>query len=61
MANNNKTELSQILPHTPWARSFWAFSPFLNHMRKFSKNNRGRVISAMTFPLFWGTSTTSVC
>ena len=21
----------------PWARSFWAFSPFLNHMRKFSK------------------------
>ena len=19
----------------PWARSFWAFSPFLNHMRKF--------------------------
>ena len=20
----------------PWARSFWAFSPFLNHMRKFS-------------------------
>ena len=22
--------------HTPWARSFWAFSPYLNHMRKFS-------------------------
>ena len=20
----------------PWARSFWAFSPYLNHMRKFS-------------------------
>ena len=20
----------------PWARSFWAFSPFLNHMRRFS-------------------------
>ena len=20
----------------PWARSFWAFSPFLNHMQKFS-------------------------
>ena len=19
----------------PWARSFWAFSPYLNHMRKF--------------------------
>ena len=19
----------------PWARSFWAFSPFLNHIRKF--------------------------
>ena len=53
MANNNKTELSQVLPHTPWARSFCPFSPFLNHLRKFSKNNRGRVISAMTFPLFW--------
>ena len=26
----------QVLPHTPWARSFWAFSPFLNHMWKFS-------------------------
>ena len=21
-------------PHTPWARSFWTFSPYLNHMRK---------------------------
>ena len=21
----------------PWARSFWAFSPYLNHMRNFSK------------------------
>ena len=52
MANNNKTELSQVLPHTPWARSFWAFSPYLNHLRKFSKNNRGRVINAMTLPLF---------
>ena len=20
----------------PWARSFWAFSPYLNHMRNFS-------------------------
>ena len=20
----------------PWARSFWAFSPYLNHMQKFS-------------------------
>ena len=47
------TELSQVLPHTPWAksfcpfracclrampwvRSFWAFSPYLNHMRNFS-------------------------
>ena len=37
MANNNKTELSQVLPHTPWARSFWAFSPFLNHLQKVQK------------------------
>ncbi|MBV3388946.1 hypothetical protein, partial [Segatella copri] len=21
----------------PWARSFWAFSPYLNHIRNFSK------------------------
>ena len=21
----------------PWAKSFWAFSPYLNHMRNFSK------------------------
>ena len=21
----------------PWVRSFWAFSPYLNHMRNFSK------------------------
>ena len=21
----------------PWARSFWAFSPYLNHMRKFNQ------------------------
>lgn len=21
--------------HTPWTRGFWAFSPFLNHIRKF--------------------------
>ena len=21
----------------PWARSYWAFSPYLNHMRKFCK------------------------
>ena len=24
---------------TPWARSFWVFSPFLNHMRKFSSGD----------------------
>ena len=24
----------------PWARSFWAFSPYLNHMRKFSIEHR---------------------
>ena len=25
--------------HTPWAKSFWAFSPYLNRMRKFSQKN----------------------
>ena len=25
-----------IIPRAmPWARGFWAFSPFLNHMRKY--------------------------
>ena len=24
----------------PWARSFWAFSPYLNHMRNFSKKKK---------------------
>ena len=24
----------------PWARSFWAFSPYLNHMRTFCKEHR---------------------
>ena len=28
------TQVSQVLPHTPW--NFWAFSPYLNHLRKFS-------------------------
>ena len=28
--------LTAIIPRAmPWARSFWAFSPYLNHMRKF--------------------------
>ena len=28
--------LTAIIPRVmPWARSFWAFSPYLNHMRKF--------------------------
>ena len=28
--------LIAIIPRAmPWARSFWAFSPFSNHMRKF--------------------------
>ena len=22
----------------PWAKSFWAFSPFLNHLQKIRKN-----------------------
>ena len=30
--------LIAIIPRAmPWARSFWAFSPYLNHMRKFNK------------------------
>ena len=30
------TGLHPSLPRAlPWARSFWAFSPYLNHMRKF--------------------------
>ena len=29
--------LIAIIPRAmPWARSFWAFSPFLNHLRNFS-------------------------
>ena len=29
--------LIAIIPRAmPWARSFWAFSPFLNHMQKFN-------------------------
>ena len=28
--------LIAIIPRVmPWVRSFWAFSPYLNHMRKF--------------------------
>ena len=30
--------LIAIIPRAmPWARSYWAFSPYLNHMRKFCK------------------------
>ena len=30
--------LTAIIPRAmPWAKSFWAFSPYLNHVRKFSK------------------------
>ena len=25
---------TQVLPHTPW--NFWAFSPYLNHLRNLS-------------------------
>jgi hypothetical protein len=29
--------LIAIIPRAmPWAMSFWAFSPYLNHLRKFS-------------------------
>ena len=44
------TEVSQVLPHTPWAKSFcpfraccfwsfWAFSPYLNHLLNLSYLN----------------------
>ena len=42
-------ELSQVFPHTPWARSFWAFSPYLNHLQKFSILYYQKVA---TLPLF---------
>ena len=32
-----RIEVSQVSPHTPWAKSFWAFSPCLSHMRKFNQ------------------------
>ena len=32
--------LIAIIPRAmPWAKSFWAFSPYLNHMRKLSLSN----------------------
>ena len=55
---NPKKRLLEPKETSPFAylitffRKLCPFSPFLNHLRKFSKNNRGRVISAMTFPLF---------
>ena len=56
---NPKRRLLEPKETSPFAylitffRKLCPFSPFLNHLRKFSKNNRGRVINAMTFPLFW--------
>ena len=29
--------LTQLPKALPWARSFWAFSPYLNHMQNFSQ------------------------
>ena len=55
---NPKKRLLEPKETSPFAylitffRKLCPFSPFLNHLLKFSKNNRGRVISAMTFPLF---------
>ena len=55
---NPKRRLLELKETSPFAylitffRKFCPFSPFLNHLLKFSKNNRGRVINAMTFPLF---------
>ena len=40
--------LIAIIPRAmPWARSFWAFSPYLNHMRNFSK-----LLTNHHFPLY---------
>ena len=56
---NPKKRLLELKETSPFAylitffRKLCPFSPFLNYLQKFSKNNRGRVISAMTFPLFW--------
>ena len=56
---NPKKRLLEPKETSPFAylitffRKLCPFSPFLNHLLKFSKNNRGRVINAMTFPLFW--------
>ena len=56
---NPKRRLLEPKETSPFAylitffRKLCPFSPFLNYLQKFSKNNRGRVISAMTFPLFW--------
>lgn len=55
---NPKKRLLEPKETSPFAylitffRKLCPFSPFLNHLLKFSKNNRGRVINAMTFPLF---------
>ena len=55
---NPKRRLLEPKETSPFAylitffRKLCPFSPFLNHLLKFSKNNRGRVINAMTFPLF---------
>ena len=56
---NPKRRLLEPKETSPFAylitffRKLCPFSPFLNHLLKFSKNNRGRVINAMTYPLFW--------
>ena len=55
---NPKKRLLEPKETSPFAylitffRKLCPFNPFLNYLQKFSKNNRGRVISAMTFPLF---------
>ena len=34
--------LTAIIPRAmPWARSFWAFSPYLNHLRNFNQLQDG--------------------
>ena len=48
--------LIAIIPRAlPWARSFWAFSPYLNHMRNFS-NVKGLDCEIFTKFLFSGTA-----
>ena len=41
-----------IIPRAlPWARSFWAFSPYLNHMRNLNKEDKIEVIALLSMSI----------